>query len=126
MDGIATEQTAKPLPRCVLIVEDNGLLAMNMQEMLHELGIEEILLGTSVAETLPFLDAGGIDFAILDFDLGRETSAPIAERLRVARVPFIFASGYGDGVSLPPELIGSPILQKPYMMRDIEAAIASV
>ncbi len=38
MDELSSEQSAKPLPRCVLLVEDNGLLAMNIQEMLIELG----------------------------------------------------------------------------------------
>ncbi len=71
------------------------------------------MLGTSVAQSLPFVDRGGIDFAILDFDLGQETSAPIASRLRLEQIPFIFASGYGDGFALPPELIGAPILKKP-------------
>lgn len=126
MDGLSSERNAKPRPRCVLLVEDNGLLAMNIQEMLMELGVEEILVGNSVAQSLPFVERGGIDFAILDFDLGQETSAPIANRLKLADVPFIFASGYGDGFVLPPELVGASILKKPYMLSDIEAALASI
>ena len=125
MDGLSNEGSARPFPRCILLVEDNGLLAMNIQEMLIELGAEEILVGSSVAQSMPFVDRGGIDFAILDFDLGQETSAPIANRLRLESVPFIFASGYGDGFALPPELVGSRILTKPYMLADIQAAIAA-
>ncbi len=41
-------------------------------------------------------------------------------------MPFIFASGYGDGFVLPPELVGAPILKKPYMISDIEEAIARI
>ncbi len=41
-------------------------------------------------------------------------------------MPFIFASGYGDGFILPPELVGAPILKKPYMISDIEAALLRI
>ena len=37
-----------------------------------------------------------IDFAVLDFNLGDETSAVIAHALIARQVPFAFATGYGS------------------------------
>jgi len=34
-------------------------------------------------------------------------------------VPFAFATGYGEGAPLPPELKDAPIVQKPYMPESI-------
>jgi hypothetical protein len=54
----------------------------------------------TVARALDLLERDRVDFAILDVNLGRKRSAPVAEALRVRGVPFALATGY-EGRKLP-------------------------
>ena len=38
---------------------------------------------------------------MLDVNLGSGNSFPVAEELRRRNIPFIFATGYGDGSAIP-------------------------
>ncbi len=53
-------------------------------------------------------------FAILDVNLGHETSFPIAKALQGAGVPFAFGTGFGDSAAFPDRFKDAPVLQKPY------------
>ena len=48
-----------------------------------------------VKDALRILDSRRPDFALLDVNLGPETSLPVAERLRELQIPFAFATGLG-------------------------------
>ena len=52
--------------------------------------------------------------AVLDVNLGAETSLPIADALRARDIPYVFATGYGEQFQLPEEHRGVAVLQKPY------------
>ena len=54
------------------------------------------------------------DCAVLDVNLGPETSIPVAERLAEAGVPFVFATGYGDKTPRPAAVSEAPTVAKPY------------
>jgi DNA-binding response OmpR family regulator len=61
--------------------------------------------------------------ALLDFNLGQETSTPIAERLLRAGIPFVFGSG-SDGSTL--EGLGShSILRKPVTQLSLVEALSA-
>ena len=53
-------------------------------------------------------------FAILDINLGRDTSVPVAEELVRRGIPFVFATGYDDRSVVPDELLSIPVVRKPY------------
>ncbi len=53
------------------------------------------------------------DVAVLDFNLGSETSEEVADDLIEQRVPFVFATGYGDNVMIPERFRHIPIVRKP-------------
>jgi CheY-like chemotaxis protein len=89
----------RPRPR-ILIVEDELLIAMEIEQMLVELGCAVVGPAPSVAQALAILDREEPDFAILDVNLGPERSTPIAEALRKRGVPFALATGY-DRSQLP-------------------------
>ena len=59
------------------------------------------------------------DLAVLDVNLGAETSVPVARALRASGVPFVFATGYGSDFSLPEDLSGVPVVNKPYDIAEI-------
>ena len=54
------------------------------------------------------------DFAVLDVNLGSDTSAAVASDLTRAGVPFVFATGYGENADFPGKRADSLVIQKPY------------
>ncbi len=66
------------------------------------------------------------DFALLDINLGPDTSYDIARRLREQGVPFAFASGYGDSARLPDDLSDAINVGKPYDTDAIKSLLAKV
>src|SRR5277367_6352119 len=81
----------------MLVVEDEGLVAMLIEDMLDDLGCEVACSAASVAQALKWLDDGGeADAALLDVNLGGEAVWPVAEALMARGVPFAFTTGYGQ------------------------------
>ena len=105
----------------VLVVEDEPVVAMCLEDILEGLGCVTIGPASRLAEGLALAEAGGLDAAILDINLGGEHSRAIAQTLRQSQVPFVFASGYGS----PPEGFAeaTPMLEKPYREADVVAAL---
>ena len=77
----------------VLIVEDDPLLAMAVEQMVEDLGHTVVGLFHSLKDGLWHAGRDDVDFALLDFDLGRGTnSVPIAEELARRLIPFAFVT----------------------------------
>ena len=110
----------------VLLVEDSMIIAMDAEEMLFSLGAEKVLTANDVQEAMRLLDAETPTFAFLDVNLGFEMSYPIADRLRLAGVPYVFATGYGDEIELPPAHQDCPMVKKPYTAQTIASGAAMV
>ncbi|MDG4650202.1 response regulator [Roseibacterium sp. SDUM158017] len=96
----------------VLLVEDEALVGLDLADTLQELGHEVLGPLLTVGRAMPFCRAEHADFAILDFNLGRETSEPLADALAGEGVPFVFLTGYRPD-ALPARFRDRPILQKP-------------
>ncbi len=110
----------------ILVVEDEYLLAVELQEELHDAGA--IVLGPvgSVADALVLLDAWTrVDGAILDVNLGGETAFPIAERLLERGIPFVFATGY-DANAIPGMFGQVARCEKPINLMNVARAIGRV
>jgi len=97
----------------VLVVEDEVVIAMLIEDWLGELGHEAVGPAASVAEGLKLLEAGGIDAALLDVNLGTERSDPIAEALAARKIPFAVMTG-GMSDTLDPRFAAQPTLLKPF------------
>jgi len=108
----------------VLLVEDSMIIAMDAEEMLLSLGANSVQVGNDVQEALRLLDLEVPTFALLDVNLGDETSFPIADRLRDAGVLYVFATGYGEEGDFPPEHCDAVVLKKPYTSAGIADAAA--
>ena len=106
----------------VLLVEDDGLVAMLVEDMLDELGFACIGNPGSVSEALAALSAGGFDVAILDVNLNGERVFPVADALVDDGVPFVFATGYG-AADIPEAYRRWPVAAKPFRLDDLEAAL---
>ncbi|CAM8624301.1 HWE histidine kinase domain-containing protein [Sphingobium sp.] len=111
--------------RNVLLVEDNMIIAMDGEDALRDLGAE-VMTVASVGRAREAIAIQPVDLAVLDFNLGHENSLPIAELLAERGVPFIFATGYGDGLELPARFEGVTLLKKPYSGATLAQALTPV
>jgi DNA-binding response OmpR family regulator len=66
----------------VLLVEDESLIRMMIADMLAELGHSLAGEANDLQSGLLLASAPGVDAAILDIQLGRDSCEPIAEALR--------------------------------------------
>lgn len=115
---------ALPVER-VLIVDDEPLIVRLLELFLHELGIEKVIKCPTLTALMAEVDQGGFDLAILDVNLCGRPSFPAAERLLADGVPFFFVSGYVHE-DMPEALRKVPLIPKPYLAEDIQAAIMKV
>ncbi|WP_427025983.1 response regulator [Aureimonas ureilytica] len=106
----------------ILIVEDEPLIAMDLEDILHEASDVDCVWARDVADGLMQV-ARGVDFALLDFDLGHQTSLPVALRLQAEAIPFCFVSGSLS--DLPPALRRIPSIAKPFRPADIHRLLAA-
>lgn len=97
-----------------LVVEDNMVLAMELERMLQDLGVQTV-------DTLPNAELAkevvekqiAYGFAVLDINLGDDNSFDIALGLKNAGIAVVLASGYDSNYTLPSALVGVPRLTKP-------------
>lgn len=115
-------------PRSVLIVEDNLIIGLDAEEIFQSLGSEEVLVVPAVRAAMQAIErrAEPFAFALLDINLGPETSFEIARRLRRQGVPFAFASGYGDSGRMPEDLDDEVNIGKPYNADAITSMLGEV
>lgn len=122
--GLMTDQRegagAPAVPKTVLLVEDNAMIAMNTEALLLDHGVETVHVASSVAQAFALIDAERFDFALLDLQLGDgENSIPIALRLVEHGTRIVFATGYGEAPLISDNLGAMPILKKPYSFEDL-------
>jgi CheY-like chemotaxis protein len=79
----------------ILLVEDDPLICLDLESSLAELGAI-VSAASDVSKALATLDGSALDFAVLDFELGAETSEPVAEAARAHNIPFLYLSGYSE------------------------------
>ena len=102
------------------------MVALMFEEILANLGCDVVGVGGSLERGLAIVNdrAIAIDAAILDVNLGGQTSYPIAKRLMVRGVPFVFCTAYGR-TGLAPEFAHLPTLAKPFQPDDLRRLLVS-
>jgi CheY-like chemotaxis protein len=91
--GAAETAEVSAAPR-ILIVEDEAIVALEIAEILKQGGFCAVGPACSVAQALELLKANGCDAAVLDINLGKETSEAVAMVLTQLNTPFVTVSGY--------------------------------
>lgn len=97
----------------VLIVEDEPLLALEIEAALQKAGFTIAGIAGSCAKGLAVLDDRDCDLAVLDANLRGSCVEPIVAVLRERGKPFLVISGY-DRNHLPEVLRTAPFLPKPF------------
>ncbi|MGC8201181.1 HWE histidine kinase domain-containing protein [Aliiroseovarius sp. PTFE2010] len=98
----------------LFLVEDNALIAMDVADSLEQLGAREVVVIRSVADGMEQMKFGTPDFAILDVNLGGESSQALAEHLVGLGCPIALATGYGRDDPILQGFPDAPLMQKPY------------
>lgn len=93
------------MPKTVLVVKDEFLIAMDLKLLLEGRGWRVLGPAATVKEALRLLDGELPAVALLDVTLKDGAVTPVAEALRGRKVPFVVASAYSR-----PELIGGDVL----------------
>ena len=96
----------------VMVVEDEPLIALDIEAELTDRGFDIAGPFGSVADALACVAGDDVSIAILDISLGRGgNSFDIARALAAKHIPFIFLSG--DAQKRPEEFKTRTVLTKP-------------
>ena len=109
----------------VLAVEDEGLVAMWLEDLLTDLGCVVVGPANSIEVAFELLERDSIELAVLDINIAGQKVFPVAERLAARNVPFVFATGYGASGVVEP-FAQRPVVQKPYTLEVLKRALESV
>ncbi len=108
--------------RSVFVVEDEVLIGMVLEDVLDLLGCTVAANATTMADAHICADQGGYDIAILDVHVAGEPVYPLADRLIAGGTPVIFATG-ASADTLPERFATCTVLEKPYAIPGVEAAL---
>jgi CheY-like chemotaxis protein len=96
-----------------MLVEDEALVAMMMEDLLTDLGVEVVGPFSTLAEAMVAAQRDNFfDAAILDVNLDGGTVYPLAHLLAERAVPFAFVTGY-EPSTIDARFRSVPVLQKP-------------
>lgn len=96
----------------ILVVEDEPLVGMELADALESAGFTVLGPVGSNDDAFALVAEHGCDGAVLDVNLGRETSEPLALKLAADGVPFVTLTGYAPD-QLPAPFQSGPRLTKP-------------
>ena len=107
----------------VLVVEDEFLIALDIQSILESAGTE-VKTANRVDQALGLIKSDGpFDAAVLDLKLERETSVAVAERLQANSVPFVFLTGAAGETSAVAQFANAPVVGKPFDSETLFSAL---
>ena len=112
--------------RKILVVEDDVLIAMELEERLGEMGY--VVLGPvgNLADAEKLIDKERPDAALLGANLDGVSSVPLGVKLAGLGVPFAFCSGYDAIKNAPPEVAKAPVLTKPIGDAELRAGLRTL
>jgi DNA-binding NtrC family response regulator len=109
--------------RRVLVVEDEFLLAMELEGLLSRRGCEVLGPAATVRQALAVVQAQEPEVAVLDVNLKGERVTPVAAALQDRGVPYVVITGYSGAQLSEPELRQAPRLDKPVSCRELCRAV---
>ncbi len=110
----------------ILIVEDQSLVAMELQDYLEQAGATIVGPVGRLDRAVSKAESEKLDAALLDVDLHGERCWPAADALSDRGVPFVFTTGFSMGIVMPERFAERPTLTKPYREEDVLAALSKL
>ena len=109
----------------ILIVEDEPLIAMELEELLNSTGFAVVGPVGTIGGALQAISSQQIDAALLDANLNGLPVDDIAVALTRKNIPFAFATGH-DRDGLPKSFAAAPIIGKPFNHADVVATVSDI
>ena len=129
--GVKMTQFPSSQGRRVLIIEDEFLIALDLEETMFKLGFDVCALAPSARKARSLAMHNPPDVALVDVCLegGRE-GIEIARWLReVCQVPIVFVTAQSDEATVErihEQVPGAPVLSKPVFRHTLAGAVAAV
>jgi DNA-binding response OmpR family regulator len=109
----------------ILIVEDEALVALEVESILAMAGHQPIAVADDLESTLAALEAATPDLALVDIQLARGASGlDVAAALKARGIPTLFATGNCPEARRDDLAIGC--LHKPFSDRTLTGAVEAV
>ena len=111
--------------RRILIVEDEPLLAMELETNLNALGCKTLRSAATLNAAKAAIGDSGCDAALVDVNLGGRQADELAVALTRKNIPFAFVTGYGRE-GLPAGFKQVAILSKPFAKEELLVVLAQL
>lgn len=109
----------------ILVVEDEVLVAMDIEDMLLDLKCEPIGPASTIKAALEIIrSTDKLDVALLDMNLHGQSVLPVVEELVKKGVPFVLVTGYARRDDDPSAMRDAPRLNKPFRMATLSETIS--
>ncbi|MET0583065.1 MAG: response regulator [Pseudoxanthomonas sp.] len=108
----------------VLLVEDEALITTLIVDLMEDRGVVVIGPAATLAHAIELARTEVLDAAILDVNLGSETSFPVAGILRDRGVPFFYTTAFANKTH--PDVAGEAFLPKPYGIKQLFQTLEEV
>ena len=110
---MADEMLASSVGPCILVVEDDAIVASGLVSLLTDAGAS-VTWCSSVSDSLSAIDRlSGIDIAIVDYNLDGVLSIPVLDRLKSLDVSTVLCTGY-EASSIEERFWELPRVEKPF------------
>jgi two-component SAPR family response regulator len=110
----------------ILIVEDESILAMDLENRLKGAGCEVIGLASREAKALELLERDRPDAIVLDLNLNGKLPTDLVHALVARQIPFVIVTGYSKRQYDSPALQGAPRLDKPIKTEELVRALSDL
>jgi len=110
----------------ILVAEDEGLIALELQTVLQDFGCDVVGPVSRVGDVLREAERGGLDGALLDVNLHGEQIFAILPQLIALDLKIVIASGHDDATLFPPDFRDLTRLAKPFDERALRAMCEAV
>jgi DNA-binding NtrC family response regulator len=109
----------------VLAVEDETLIALDLQDMLMGSGAGDVIVARSLTDVERAIAGHSeIDIAIINLDPGADADSDVktAKAVQASGIPFLFATG-ADGTGAAGDFSDAVFVGKPYTRETIVSAV---
>lgn len=111
--------------KTILIVENEPLIAMDVEAMLTALGADLVYHAPTCGDALQWIDGNDPDIAILNLHLRDGPGTIVAEQLAARTIPFVIYSGDTHASADQSELVTQAVwITKPCTQDELTDALA--
>ena len=100
----------------VLVIEDEFVVGLEIRSVLSEAGFEVVGPAATVPDALRHVRCGDFDAAVVDCNLGGQSTEEIGAALADRETPFVVLTGYSRE-SVPLSLASARFMEKPFDSR---------